>query len=228
MRLRKFQFHLNSDWRNWCPCFRAARSPCASGYSRDARGNDGEPNVGVHRWAADVASLRRKSFMPNRKAKEKATAELVQAEKAAKFILSKTKLRPKIALVLGSGLGAFADEFSGAKKIPYAKIPHFPRSTAIGHAGQLVLGKVDGVEVAGMQGRVHLYEGYSPQQVVLPIRVFARMGVKAVILTNAAGGINLNYSAGALVAIRDHINLQGVNFLVGPNAGRFGVRFPDL
>jgi len=130
--------------------------------------------------------------------------------------------------VLGSGLGAFADEFSGAKKIPYAKIPHFPQSTAIGHAGQLVLGKVDGVEVAGMQGRVHLYEGYSPQQVVFPIRVFARMGVKAVILTNAAGGINLNYSAGALVAIRDHINLQGVNPLIGSNDDRFGVRFPDM
>jgi purine-nucleoside phosphorylase len=158
----------------------------------------------------------------------KAGGEFERAEAAAKFIQKQTKLRPKIALVLGSGLGAFADEFAGAKKIPYAKIPHFPQSTAIGHAGQLVLGKVDGVEVAGMQGRVHLYEGYSPQQVVFPVRVFARMGVKAVILTNAAGGVNLNYSAGALVAIRDHINLQGVNPLIGPNDGRFGVRFPDM
>jgi purine-nucleoside phosphorylase len=160
--------------------------------------------------------------------KSKGSGEFERAEAAAKFIHKQTKLRPKIALVLGSGLGAFADEFSGAKKIPYAKIPHFPRSTAIGHAGQLVLGKVDSVEVAGMQGRVHLYEGYSPQQVVFPIRVFARMGVKAVILTNAAGGINLNYSAGALVAIRDHINLQGANPLIGPNDDRFGVRFPDM
>ncbi len=158
----------------------------------------------------------------------KSGGEFERAEAAAKFILKQTKLRPKIALVLGSGLGAFADEFVGAKKIPYAKIPHFPRSTAIGHAGQLVLGKVDGVEVAGMQGRVHLYEGYSPQQVVFPVRVFARMGVKAVIITNAAGGVNLNYSAGALVAIRDHINLQGVNPLIGPNDDRFGVRFPDM
>src|SRR5205814_736063 len=116
----------------------------------------------------------------------------------------------------------------GARRIPFTKIPHFPQSTAIGHAGQLVLGKVDGVEVAAMQGRVHLYEGYSPQQVAFPIRVFARMGVKAVILTNAAGGINLNYSAGTLVAIRDHINLQGVNPLIGPNDDRFGVRFPDM
>jgi len=158
----------------------------------------------------------------------KSSGEFERVEAAAKFIHRQTKLRPKIALVLGSGLGAFADEFSSAKKIPYAKIPHFPQSTAIGHAGQLVLGKVDGVDVAGMQGRVHLYEGYSPQQVVFPIRVFARMGVKAVILTNAAGGVNLNYSAGALVAISDHINLQGVNPLIGPNDERFGVRFPDM
>jgi purine-nucleoside phosphorylase len=158
----------------------------------------------------------------------RSSGEFERAEAAAKFIHRQTKLRPKIALVLGSGLGAFADEFAGAKRIPYAKIPHFPQSTAIGHAGQLVLGKVEGVEVAGMQGRVHLYEGYSPQQVVFPVRVFARMGVKAVILTNAAGGINLGYSAGALVAIRDHINLQGVNPLIGPNDDRFGVRFPDM
>ncbi|HLK05395.1 MAG TPA: purine-nucleoside phosphorylase [Candidatus Acidoferrum sp.] len=158
----------------------------------------------------------------------RSSGEFERAEAAAKFIFKQTKLRPKIALVLGSGLGAFADEFSDAKKVPYAKIPNFPRSTAIGHAGQLVLGKVDGVEVAGMQGRVHLYEGYSPQQVAFPVRVFARMGVKAVILTNAAGGVNLSYSEGALVAIRDHINLQGANPLIGPNDDRFGVRFPDM
>src|SRR5207237_10614929 len=118
--------------------------------------------------------------------------------------------------------------FESAAKIPYAKIPHFSRSTAIGHAGQLVLGKVDGIAVAGMQGRVHLYEGYSAKQVAFPIRVFARMGVKAIILTNAAGGINLNYSSGALVAIRDHINLQGANPLIGANDDRFGPRFPDM
>jgi purine-nucleoside phosphorylase len=160
--------------------------------------------------------------------KEKATAEFVQAEKAAKFILAKTKLRPQIALVLGSGLGAFADEFAGARKLAYAKIPHFPRSTAIGHAGQLVLGRVDGIAVAGMQGRVHLYEGYSAKQVAFPIRVFARMGIKAVILTNAAGGINLDFAQGRLVAIRDHLNLQGANPLIGPNDEKFGLRFPDM
>ena len=156
------------------------------------------------------------------------TLEFLNADRAAKFILRKTKLRPKIALVLGSGLGAFADEFENATKIPYAKIPHFPRSTAIGHAGQLVLGKVNGIPVAGMQGRVHLYEGYSAKQVAFPTRVFARMGVKALIVTNAAGGINLNYSEGALVALRDHINLQGANPLIGPNDDRFGPRFPDM
>jgi len=158
----------------------------------------------------------------------KATQELLQASAAANFILGKTKLRPKIALVLGSGLGAFADEFANATRIRYAKIPHFPRSTAIGHVGELVLGTVDGVPVAGMQGRVHLYEGYSAKQVAFPMRVFARLGVQAVILTNAAGGINLNYSEGALVVLRDHINLQGANPLVGPNDDRFGPRFPDM
>jgi purine-nucleoside phosphorylase len=166
--------------------------------------------------------------MSGKKQTAKAASEFLQADEAAKFILSKTKLRPKIALILGSGLGAFADEFSSATQIPYAKIPNFPRSTAIGHAGQLVLGKVDGISVAGMQGRVHLYEGYSARQVAFPVRVFARMGVKAIIVTNAAGGINLNYSEGALVALRDHINLQSANPLIGPNDDRFGPRFPDV
>jgi purine-nucleoside phosphorylase len=155
-------------------------------------------------------------------------SEFSQATRAARFILSKTKLRPRIALVLGSGLGAFADEFANAIRIPYKKIPHFPQSTAIGHAGQLVIGKVGNVAVAGMQGRVHLYEGYSAKQVTFPICVFSRMGIQAVIVTNAAGGINLNYSEGALVALRDHINLQGANPLIGPNDDRFGPRFPDM
>jgi purine-nucleoside phosphorylase len=152
--------------------------------------------------------------------------EYQRAESAAQFIFSRTKLRPKIALVLGSGLGPFADEFANATKIPYAEIPHFPQSTAIGHAGQLVVGNVDGIAVAGMQGRVHLYEGYSVKEVVFPIRVFARMGMKAVILTNAAGGIK--FTQGRLVVISDHINLQGVNPLTGFNDERFGQRFPDM
>jgi purine-nucleoside phosphorylase len=157
-----------------------------------------------------------------------ATGEFERAEAAAQYIFSQTKLRPKIALVLGSGLGAFADEFDSATKIPYASIPHFPRSTAIGHAGKLVIGKVDGITVAGMQGRVHLYEGYSAKEVAFPIRVFARMGVQAVILTNAAGGIRREFTQGTLVVIKDHINLQGVNPLAGQNDERFGVRFLDV
>jgi purine-nucleoside phosphorylase len=151
-----------------------------------------------------------------------------QADAAARYVLKKTKLRPKIALVLGSGLGAFADEFAAATRIPYAKIPKFPTSTAFGHAGQLVLGIVEGIEVVGMQGRVHLYEGYSVQDVAFPVRVFARMGVKAIILTNAAGGIKKELTQGRLVVISDHINLQGANPLMGANDEKFGVRFPDM
>jgi purine-nucleoside phosphorylase len=154
--------------------------------------------------------------------------EFARAERAAKFILSKSKLRPQIALVLGSGLGAFADELAGATKIPYQKIPGFPRSTAVGHAGQLVIGKVGSIEVAVMQGRVHFYEGYTAKEVVFPMRVLGRLGIRSAILTNAAGGIDLGYKQGALVVIRDHINLQGANPLIGPNDERFGPRFPDM
>lgn len=154
--------------------------------------------------------------------------QFAQADSAAQFVLAKTPLRPRIGLVLGSGLGAFADSLSEAVHIPYADIPGFPRSTAIGHAGRMIVGKTAGGAVAAMQGRSHLYEGYSAQQVAFPIRVFARMGIRAVILTNAAGGINLSYQQGALVLIRDHINLQGHNPLAGPNEDRFGPRFPDM
>jgi purine-nucleoside phosphorylase len=150
------------------------------------------------------------------------------AEYAAQLLLSRTALRPRIGLVLGSGLGAFADSLTDAAHVPYAEIPAFPHSTAIGHAGRMVIGNSGAVTLAAMQGRVHLYEGYSAQEVAFPIRVFARMGIRAVILTNAAGGINLTYSQGALVLIRDHINLQGQNPLVGPNDERLGVRFPDM
>ncbi|HLZ49438.1 MAG TPA: purine-nucleoside phosphorylase [Candidatus Acidoferrum sp.] len=158
----------------------------------------------------------------------KSASEFERADSAASFLLSKTGLRPKIGLVLGSGLGAFADEFTGATRIPYAEIPHFPQSTAIGHAGKLVFGNVGDVPVAGMQGRVHLYEGYSAKDVAFPIRVLSRMGVKAVILTNAAGGIKHEFTQGKLVVIKDHINLQGVSPLTGPNDERFGPRFPDM
>lgn len=154
--------------------------------------------------------------------------EFARAERAAEFILAKTKLRPRVGLVLGSGLGAFADEFEAVTRIDYKKIPHFPRSTAEGHAGRLVVGKVGAVPVAAMQGRVHFYEGYALRDVIFPMRVFARVGIRAVILTNAAGGISREYKQGCLVVLRDHINLQGSNPLIGPNDERFGPRFHDM
>jgi purine-nucleoside phosphorylase len=156
------------------------------------------------------------------------TDQFTAADSAAQLILSRTSLRPKIGLVLGSGLGAFADSLTDAARVPYAEIPSFPQSTAIGHAGRMVVGNAGSVAVAAMQGRVHLYEGYSAREITFPIRVFARMGIRAVILTNAAGGMNLSYSQGALVLIRDHINLQGTNPLIGHNDDRFGPRFPDM
>jgi purine-nucleoside phosphorylase len=154
--------------------------------------------------------------------------EFARAEQAAQFILARTDLRPRIALVLGSGLGGFADELENPVRIAYSEIPSFPRSTAIGHAGTLVLGTVAGIAVAAMQGRVHLYEGYSAQEVAFPVRTFACMRVRALLLTNAAGGINPNFGRGALVVVRDHINLLGRNPLIGANDDRFGPRFPDM
>lgn len=151
-----------------------------------------------------------------------------RAESAATFILSETKLRPQIGLVLGSGLGSFADDLTDPVRIPYAHIPGFPRSTAIGHAGQLVIGRSGEIAVAVMQGRTHLYEGYTAAEVAFPTRVLGRAGVRALLLTNAAGGINVEYGQGALVVLRDHINLQGQNPLIGANDDRLGPRFPDM
>src|SRR3954447_15865487 len=156
------------------------------------------------------------------------TDQFALADGAAQLIFRRSPLRPRVALVLGSGLGAFADSLTDSTTISYTDIPSFPQSTAIGHAGRLIVGNAGQIPVAAMQGRVHQYEGYSAQEVAFPIRVFARMGIKSVILTNAAGGINLGYSQGALVLMRDHINLQGTNPLVGPNDDRFGLRFPDM
>jgi purine-nucleoside phosphorylase len=155
-----------------------------------------------------------------------------RSESAAAFVLSQTKLRPQVGIVLGSGLGSFADDLIEAVRIPYELIPTFPRSTAVGHAGLLVVGKLAGtlgdIPVAVMQGRVHLYEGYLASEVAFPTRVLGRAGIRALILTNAAGGINLEYGQGALVILRDHINLQGQNPLTGANDERFGPRFPDM
>jgi purine-nucleoside phosphorylase len=150
------------------------------------------------------------------------------AEQAAQFILGRTCLRPRIGLVLGSGMGAIATGLTEAVRIPYEEIPHFPSSTAESHAGVLAVGKLDGTPLAVMQGRTHLYEGYSPAQIVLPVRALGRMGVRALVLTNAAGGISPEYSRGALVVLRDHVNLQGANPLIGANDERFGIRHPDM
>ena len=147
---------------------------------------------------------------------------------AVAHIRSVTGREPRVAVVLGSGLGAFADELSDPIVIPYSKIPGWPVSTAAGHSGQLVFGKLDALDVAVMAGRAHLYEGYSPAEVTLGVRVLHRLGVRSVVFTNAAGGINLSYQQGGLVLISDHINLQGSNPLIGPNDDSEGPRFPDM
>ena len=147
---------------------------------------------------------------------------------AAQYIESRISGAPRVGVVLGSGLGAFADEVEQAIVLPYASIPGWPHSTAVGHAGKLVIGNIAGVPVAVMAGRAHLYEGYTQAQATFGVRVLNRVGVKSMIFTNAAGGINLKYGQGALVMISDHINLQGSNPLIGPNDESFGPRFPDM
>jgi purine-nucleoside phosphorylase len=151
-----------------------------------------------------------------------------RAEHAARVIRSRTTETPRVAIVLGSGLGGFADDFEDAVGIPYEDIPGFSRSTAQGHAGKLVVGKIDQVPLFAMQGRVHYYEGYSLEQVTFPIRTFKLLGIKTLILTNAAGGVNVQLSQGALMVISDHLNLMGDNPLRGPGDSRFGPRFPDM
>lgn len=151
-----------------------------------------------------------------------------RAEHAARTIRARLTLEPRIAMVLGSGLGGFADDFDEAVRIPYEEIPGFPRSTVEGHSGRLVVGKVDGVPVLAMQGRVHYYEGYSLEEVTFPVRTFKLLDIKSLVLTNAAGGINVQLTQGALMVISDHLNLMGDNPLLGPNDERFGPRFPDM
>jgi purine-nucleoside phosphorylase len=152
---------------------------------------------------------------------------------AAQLVKAKTSIKPKIGVVLGSGLGAFADSLGQTIRLSYSEIPGFPIATAVGHAGELVIGTLGAngrgtVDLAVMSGRFHLYEGYTAQQVTSGIRLFRELGVERVVLTNAAGGINGNFAKGALVLISDHINLQGANPLVGPNDAELGPRFPDM
>lgn len=149
-------------------------------------------------------------------------------EAAAAAIRKQTDFKPDIAIVLGTGLGNLAKRIKTELELPYSKIPNFPVSTVESHKGQLVLGTLSGKKVAAMEGRFHAYEGYSMEEVTFPIRVLAKLGAKILIVTNAAGGLNLSYKKGDLVLIEDHINFMGAGPLIGPNDERLGPRFPDL
>ena len=147
---------------------------------------------------------------------------------ACAYIRARTALEPEVGLILGSGLGDFAGRLESPVELPFAQIPGFPVTTVEGHAGALILGTFQGRTVAALRGRVHYYEGYSQQEITLPVRVMARLGIRTLVLTNAAGGVNLSFSTGALMLIADHINLSGTNPLMGPNLDAFGPRFPDM
>ncbi|MWC28398.1 purine-nucleoside phosphorylase [Paenibacillus sp. MMS18-CY102] len=147
---------------------------------------------------------------------------------AAAYISAQTSVKPEIGLILGSGLGVLGDHLTEATTIPYESIPHFPISTVEGHAGELMIGNLNGRAVVLMRGRFHMYEGYGPELTSFPVRVMQSLGVTKLIVTNAAGGINTGYDPGDLMLITDHINLTGRNPLIGPNDVRFGVRFPDM
>ena len=147
---------------------------------------------------------------------------------AADYIRAQVTMRPTIGLILGSGLGDFADTLEDAVKIPYSQIPNFPVPSIAGHSGALVFGKKCGREVVVMQGRIHYYEGLPQQEITLPVRVLAALGVKTIVLTNACGGVNMSFTPGDLMLISDHINLSGGNPLIGPNLDTFGPRFPDM
>lgn len=150
-----------------------------------------------------------------------------QIRSAADYILRTVSQRPQVGLVLGSGLGDFADTLEDAVKIPFSQIPNFPQPTVPGHSGNLVFGRKMGVNVVALQGRIHYYEGLPQQITTLPIRVLAAIGVKTLVLTNACGGVNMSFHPGDLMLISDHINFSGANPLIGPNLDAFGPRFPD-
>lgn len=153
---------------------------------------------------------------------------ITQVLEAKKYISEKIDIKPKIGLILGSGLGSLADEFAAKVIIPYHEIPYFAKSEAIGHANELIIGKISGKPVIAMKGRFHYYEGYSLDEVTFPIRVLKALGVEYVIITNSCGAVNLEYKPGELMLITDHLNLVGINPLIGKNDQRLGTRFPDL
>ncbi|HJA40774.1 MAG TPA: purine-nucleoside phosphorylase [Firmicutes bacterium] len=149
-------------------------------------------------------------------------------KEAVQFIQEKITIKPKIGLILGSGLGVLTDDMTDCVTIPYETVPHFPRATVEGHAGEWVIGKLSGIDIAVMKGRFHFYEGHHQKQVTFPVRVMKYLGIRNLIVTNAAGGIHPNFSAGDFMLITDHLNLMGTNPLIGPNDDRFGPRFPDM
>ncbi len=151
-----------------------------------------------------------------------------RVDEAAAFVRSRTRIQPRLAVILGSGLGALADAVERDATVPYREIPHFPVSTAAGHAGNLVLGHLEGKPVVVMQGRVHFYEGYALSQVIFPVRVMRELGAATLLASNAAGGLNRQWNAGDLMVVADHINFMGTNPLIGPNEEAFGPRFPDM
>jgi purine-nucleoside phosphorylase len=151
-----------------------------------------------------------------------------RATEAADFLRSKIKIQPQLAIILGSGLGAVAEQVTDAITVPYSAIPHFPQSTVPGHSGQLVAGLLNGSPVAVMQGRVHGYEGYKPEEVTFPVRVLGRLGIETLVVTNAAGGIRTDLHQGDLVLLSDHINFSIPNPCIGPNDPKFGPRFFDM
>ena len=153
---------------------------------------------------------------------------IADIREAATYVGSRTKLRPTVAVVLGSGLGAFSESLGDATHVPYSDIPHFPSSSVVGHTGALFAGTFKGAAVFAMAGRVHAYEGYSASEVVFPSRVLATLGVRQLVLTNAAGAINTAFKPGELMILTDHINLTGLNPLVGPELAELGPRFTDL
>lgn len=151
-----------------------------------------------------------------------------RSREAAEFLRARCTPLPQTAVILGSGLGDFADSLTDATAVPYESIPHWPSTRVVGHAGRLVAGRVGDTPVLALSGRAHFYEGHAMDIVTFGVRVLGQLGVKHLIITNAAGGINRRFSSGALMLIDDHINLMGTNPLVGPNDDRFGARFPDM
>jgi purine-nucleoside phosphorylase len=154
--------------------------------------------------------------------------EIKKLNDTVEFIKKKISVKPEVGIILGSGLGILASQVENRKTVKYSEVPNFPLSTVEGHEGQLITGRLGGKNVILMQGRFHYYEGYSMEQVVFPVRVMKKLGVKILIVTNAAGGINRDFNPGDLMLIEDHINLMGINPLIGKNLDDLGPRFPDM